>query len=503
MGPAVTAQYGGIVMWLAGVSIFFQVIYNLEVMRYTLYCGEPVFVGFFRVRPGPRFWTVFYICIDFFAIWPYLASNAAVPLNAALLGHLPGALPTEYMSVEEVASSFGLSQEVVLELKEHPERFGSGEDKKLLPTPIAAHVEAERKRTHWLAYGVFLVSFVPLIFGGKIYNSLERLMVVKIILVLGYLTFLGLFFVSWDTWIEIFAGFVFLGKDAGGSWGFRLFPETAADGAGRGLDWALLAAFAAIAGQGGMTNAQLSTYARDKGWGMGKLVGAVPSIVGGKGITLSHTGKVFRPTVGAVDRWRGWMRVIRRDQWVIWCTGCVLGVAIPALVSLQFVRGMKIRGDQVAAATAQGIVNRTEIQAFWFLTLLCGFIVLMPSQVSQMDGLFRRWTDVLWTGNARLRQVAEHKVKYVYYGLLLVYSFWGLAVLTLVPQQDKIIKISAVFMNFALGFSSFHTLAVNNFLLPRALRPGWLVRASLTGCGLFFFWISYMGLMKLLAEYGR
>ena len=47
------------------------------------------------------------------------------------------------------------------------------------------------------------------------------------------------------------------------------------------LNWAMLAAFAAIAGAGGMSNSLLSNYARDKGWGMGKLVGAIPSAVGG------------------------------------------------------------------------------------------------------------------------------------------------------------------------------------------------------------------------------
>src|ERR1700733_4182639 len=38
-GPAVTAQYGGTFLWLATLSIVFQVVYNLEVMRYALYCG--------------------------------------------------------------------------------------------------------------------------------------------------------------------------------------------------------------------------------------------------------------------------------------------------------------------------------------------------------------------------------------------------------------------------------------------------------------------------------
>src|SRR5687768_14885617 len=56
-GPAVTAQYGGIIMWIASLSIAFQVFYNLEVMRYTRYCGEPIVTGYFRTPPGPRFWT--------------------------------------------------------------------------------------------------------------------------------------------------------------------------------------------------------------------------------------------------------------------------------------------------------------------------------------------------------------------------------------------------------------------------------------------------------------
>lgn len=48
LGPLVTAQYGGRVMWLATVAILMQVFFNLAVMRYTLYTGESIFVGFFR-----------------------------------------------------------------------------------------------------------------------------------------------------------------------------------------------------------------------------------------------------------------------------------------------------------------------------------------------------------------------------------------------------------------------------------------------------------------------
>lgn len=499
MGPAVTAQYGGVVMWIAMVSILFQVVYNLEIMRYTVYCGEPIIVGFFRIAPGPRFWTIVYLAVDFFGIWPYLAANAAVPFHAAILGHLPGAAPTQYLSDEQIAMDFGLPLEQVRELRSDAASYGTKAGQKPYPAPIAARVESEMATKGRIAYGIFLLSFVPLIFGGKIYNSLERLMVAKIIVVLGYLLFLGFFYVSWSTWLEVFAGLVFLGKGSDGSWAFRLFPDWATSA---NIDWSLLAAFAAIAGQGGMTNSQLSTYTRDKGWGMGALVGAIPSMVGGKGISLSHTGKVFPITPGALERWKGWLKVLWRDQWVIWAIGCILGVTIPALVSLEFVRGLKIRDDAIAAATAQGIVDRTGNMLFWFLTLFCGFIVLFPSQISQVDGIVRRWTDVLWTGSRRLKSWKGDRVKYVYYSLLAAYGVWGFGVLTLLPNPLLLTKFTGAFMNFALGFSAFHTIVVNRTLLPRALQAGHFTRVALLGCGIFFITLGVLGLRRALVDVG-
>jgi hypothetical protein len=60
-----------------------------------------------------------------------------------------------------------------------------------------------------------------------------------------------------------------------------------------GLDWAMIMAFIGIAGAGGLSNTLFSNYARDKGWGMGARVGAIPSAIGGRTIGLSHTGCVF------------------------------------------------------------------------------------------------------------------------------------------------------------------------------------------------------------------
>ena len=160
-GPAVTAQYGGTLMWLAALSIIFQVFYNLEVTRYTLYCGEPINCGWFRVGPGPMFWTIVYLILDFGAIWPYLAANAAVPLLAAFKGSLP-------------------DRDDAMTLK-------------------------------WIGTAIFLGSFLPLIFGGKIYNALEKVMIFKLVLVLAFLTFVAVFICSPTTAGEIFGGFFRVG----------------------------------------------------------------------------------------------------------------------------------------------------------------------------------------------------------------------------------------------------------------------------------------------------
>jgi hypothetical protein len=433
-------------------------------------------------------------------------------LAAAILGHLPAAAPLTYMPPDQIARETGVQVDVVKDIQATPQKYGVGAGKTPLPPAIIEwskgkqpQVASETRMRNWLAYAIFAGCFIPLIFGGKIYTVLERIMVVKVVLVLGYLLFLGIFYVSGNTWAQIFGGFVGLGPDASGTWAFRFLPT----GPGTPpLDWALLGAFAAIAGQGGMNNSQFSSYCRDRGWGMGGKVGAIGSIVGGRDVKLAHTGKVFEVNPENMVRWKGWLRVVFRDQWAIWFVGCILGVAIPALISMEYLRadfvaGKTFSGDEVAAKTAQALQAHTGKQVFWFMTLLCGFLVLAPNQITAADGLIRRWTELLWTGNRKLHKLETNKVRYVYFSLLTAYLIWGL--LILVWTGDKpltIVKASGVIMNFALGFTALHTLAVNTLLLPKAVRPGWLGRIGITACAVFFLGIAALGFPQAMKDLG-
>ncbi len=173
-GPAVSAQFGGTFLWLATISIVTQGFYNLEVMRYTLYCGEPIFAGYFRLAPGPKFWTAIYLVLCIAHIWPFMAANAAVPLAAAVLGHLPG--------------------------------NGS--------VSIGSVTITEAYLVKLLGYAIFLLAFLPLIFGGKIYNVLERMMTFKLVVVLGFLIAVTSFLISPRNAWEVVSGFFRFGQVA-------------------------------------------------------------------------------------------------------------------------------------------------------------------------------------------------------------------------------------------------------------------------------------------------
>ena len=266
------------------------------------------------------------------------------------------------------------------------------------------------------------------------------------------------------------------------------------------LDWAMVVAFIGIAGAGGLSNTLFSNYTRDKGWGMGALVGAIPSAVGGRTISLSHIGCAFIPEGGNLSRWHGWMRHIRRDQWV-WIAASILGMALPCMMSLEFIRNVPVTGDRVAAMTAQGLADRYPGlgSLFWFTTLACGFLVLAPGQVSVCDQIARRWTDMIWTVGGHAHHISRGEVRFVYYGILAFYAVVGMVVLWFL-NPIAIAVVGVVLGNLSLGFSTLQALHVNRKLLPEQLRPGWLQQAGTFCCGIFFLAVSIAVILTYQAQ---
>ncbi len=474
-GPVVTARYGGALLWLATLSIVFQVIYNVEISRYTLYSGEPIFTGKFRIAPHPLFWLALYLILDFGSILPYLASNAAIPLAAMIRGKIPDpSLPAD-MSLLKV-----------------------------------------------LSCGIFLSVFIPLCVGGRVYNSIKIMMTIKLVIVLGFLTLLAVCFSTRENWKEIGSGFFQFGnvpiipaedlnkdgiQDKGEE---RHGPRT--DNVFSALrhqrsiafDFALvgmLASMAAISGNGGLTNTPISSFTRDQGWGMGKHVGAIPSMVGGHEIELSHTGKVFHITQDSLKRWFRWVAHVEREQYLVWLPACFVGLALPSMLSIRFLeRGTLLKDKwQAAGMTAGGVrdavteaTNPALGGAFWYMTLFCGLLILGTSMVATADGVLRRWVDVFWTSSKRLQSWDTRHIGRLYFGVLCAYMVLGLFMLIFVPGDKLLVTATGMMYNYALGFSCLHTLVINCTLLPRELQPRLWQKTGLVFGAIFFLSIGVL-----------
>ena len=236
---------------------------------------------------------------------------------------------------------------------------------------------------------------------------------------------------------------------------------------------------------------------------MGSQVGAIPSAVGGRSVTLSHVGKVFELTAENMRRWRGWWRYVLTDQLIVWAPGCFMGMALPALLSMQFAQYSTITYEQAGMAqaliTADGLRNAGFSpvlgKVLWITAIFTGLTVMLPSQMSIVDDFSRRWTDAIWSANRRVRESMQaHQVKYIYYTILGSYVLWSFVCAYLFSNAPRLMTdFIANCNNLALGVTSFQLLWINHTLLPRELRPRWYHSAGVLGCGVF-----YLGLTTLV-----
>jgi hypothetical protein len=159
VGPATAVQYGVQFMWIATIAIFFQVIFNLEAMRYTLYTGEPIFGGFLRLAPGRRFWAAFYCLVALLQLgWPgALAGTCASTLFAAQAGQLA--------------------------------------------------TDADSGMVYLLATGVIVATLLILSFGGTIERMLERASYFMMGFVFLFLLAVNVLFIPAAHWWTTFKGF--------------------------------------------------------------------------------------------------------------------------------------------------------------------------------------------------------------------------------------------------------------------------------------------------------
>lgn len=420
MGPQSVIKYGAPLLWIVTVGIITQTIFNMESIRYTLYSGEPIMVGLTRLWPGPKFWGPIWFVLSFLSVGPGWVLGSATAVGAMILTRIPGK-----------------------------------EDKPLV-----------------MGVGIALMILVLFIlfFGGKIESMLEKVSKALVVLIVASLLVLNIAFAPASLWWEILKGF----------FSFGWIPQAKSGG----VDWFLLGGLAGFAGAGGILNMATTNWMRDKGFGMGSVVGYIPSAVGAREIHVANVGKVFKPTAENVKRFRDWWKYALTDQLILFTIGCFLGMYLCVTLAIGLIPvGTQISGWGVAAAQAEGLAK--YLGSFgWYWLLFIGFWVLWGTQLSASDAFVRQMTDLIWINSSSARKWSGDDVRKIYYGILILFTIW-LAYIYSKGMPLFLVAFTANIASVCFVVGGLQLLFMDK-LMPKEIRGGIMSKILLVCLVLFY-----------------
>lgn len=430
IGPSAAVKHGMSVFWIATTAIFLQTVFNLEGIRYTLYTGEPIITGIMRLRPNSRFWGVLYSLLTIMQLGvPALAASCG-PVIFAGLFH------------------------------------------RIADVPDAGTVL-------FLTYLTIGLGVLMLCFGGTIELMLERVSWAMIVYIFGFLTLANILFVPWSNWVNVFWGFFPVHNLAGllnGSISLTAWIST--------TDLLLLGTLAATAGSGGIGNLTISNWFRDKGMGMGSLVGAIGTVTNTEQHAMAGTGVVFPISTENLRRWNTWWTYAKADQIWLWAFGCFVGMFLNVNLATALIPpGTNMEG--LNTGTQQAAAMTGLWRGFWYLALLNGFWILFSTHLGNTDVMVRTVTDIWWVASAKMRERTKGQISRLYYSILAVVTIWGCAAV-LWGEAMQLFKFLGFLANLVLAISAVQVLIVNTTLLPRELRPTYIRRGILVACALFY-----------------
>ncbi len=247
-----------------------------------------------------------------------------------------------------------------------------------------------------------------------------------------------------------------------------------------------------FAGAGGLLNLCVSLWYRDKQVGMGKHVGRIINPITGKIEAVSYRGYKFEMSKGHLLRWKKWMHFIKIDQGIIfWLLGLITLVLLSANAhAILAPQGLVPEGLNVAVVQAH--IFGANWGAFGFyLFLIMAFLMLFSVMWTVIDAFTRIASDILYVNSRtgpfqkRLGWLKNISLSHLYYSLIL-----GIVLLSalLLPLEHPLVllTISAVLGGFTMAIYSPVLIYLNNFKLPKELRPSWITNLFMIFASVFY-----------------
>ncbi len=442
--PAVVAAFGPKLLWMAALSCILQAVLAIESMKFPIYNGQPVHKAIQKMFPGPLGWAWAWALMLFIPVmWPAWATASATAITALQLGRLPGPQDTWLLLTWTIVA--------------------------LLVGLLVLHVGNKVQRTlEMISWPLVIAMFVTVLIGVVVAARPSD-------------------------WTDVLSGLGGFLSARGG-----LPPQ-------KGINWMSIAAAIAYIPAGFGFNLMLSSYARDKGWGMANNTGFIAGVVGGKTVELSTEETPFNPSEENLKRWRGWLKVARIDSWVIFSLLTFITVLITSVMVYSLLtpeQAKQLRGFAIAAAQAEALTKALG-GAAWIIVLLGGFWILFDTQWGLMDATSRVIADNFWFASERVRRWCKGDIRRIYYAI--VYLIFVVSVVIAIGSfmfewtQPFLLVVTGAFLGlFALTVAYPLQIIVNYKFLPKPLRPSALTTFLLAVGAVFYGLFLVAGILQAL-----
>jgi hypothetical protein len=458
--PYITYKSGFVFFWACLLGVTTQYFLNMEITRWSLATGESAITSFVRLG---RFWAVIFL----------------------LLNIIPWMIP---------AWSKGAAQVLSWMIWE-PQLQADG--------ATGLFVIAEEQSVTWIAIAGMVFCAAILTAGPVVYETVEKIQVFLVSMVLLLIVVLAIWLVRWDAVTAQFSQVMTLG-----------FPNFIPP-ADSGLDAVFLLGALAFAGAGGTTNLGQSNYVKDKGYGMGHHIGRITSPITGQQEASSSVGYHFRDTELNRQRWRGWWRASCWEHFWSFFVTCLVCLVLLTLISYSTFygedgnlrEGASRYGDKMnfvlgEANEVGSVIGPAAKNVF----LVMGIIILLTTEFGVLDAVSRISTDlvkVTW-----LRDHATWSESRLYYVFL-----WGTVLLgsgiLLLEQVDfdvsafQLFKLTAALNGAVMFIYSILLAYVNRYRLPAHIRlGGWRLLIMIWAICFFGFFTIRVGYVQLLQLIG-
>ena len=133
----------------------------------------------------------------------------------------------------------------------------------------------------------------------------------------------------------------------------------------------------------------------------------------------------------------------------------------------------------------------------WMLGLLNGFWILFSTQLGNTDVLVRTITDTLWTASHRVRSWRDGQIARVYYGLLFLFTAWGLVAVHLGTAM-QLFQYLGTLAGVVMSIAAVQLYLVNTRLLPKELQPSWWRKLALLLCSACYATTSGIAIVAMV-----